>query len=46
MASPVNQRFYGYWANTVSNLTSITVFSEVSGAIGAGSYVELWKLGQ
>ncbi len=37
-----NHAGYGWWTNTASNITSMTLTTNVANAIGAGSHIEVW----
>ena len=34
--------YSGTWLNSVSNITSITIYATVANGIGAGSHIEVW----
>jgi hypothetical protein len=42
----VLQDIAGFWTNTSSNITSLTVTAQNTNGFGVGSYIELWKLAQ
>ena len=37
-----NHAGYAWWTNTASNITSMTLTTNVANAIGAGSHIEVW----